>query len=108
MFKRGEKVLESFPSTICGILNLPAAECVALACSLTQSQFKIYGTDSFRVMKIKLPEITSFESIAAIHKDVMQFIVQSVLNSEVFSFLFLFLFSLYDYKCISLPLVLVF
>jgi hypothetical protein len=83
MFKQGSKILETLPSNVCTMLNFSAAECVTLAYCLTQSQYRIFAADSFRILKIKCPEINSFESVANIHPDVLSAIAQYVYNSEV-------------------------
>lgn len=83
MFKQGSKILETLPSNLCALLNLSAAECVTLAYCLTQSQYRIFAGDAFRILKIKCPEINSFESVANIHIEVLSAIGQYVYNSEV-------------------------
>lgn len=85
MFKQGSKILETLPSSLCAVLNLSAAECVTLAYCLTQSQYRIFAGDSFRVLKIKCPEVNSFESVANIHPDVLTAVGQYVYSSEVSS-----------------------
>lgn len=89
MFKQGSKILETLPSTLCTVLNFTAAECVTLAFCLTQSQYRIFAGDSFRVLKIKCPEVNSFESVANIHPDVLSALGQYVFSSEVSSILFM-------------------
>lgn len=83
MFKQGSKILETLPSNICTVLNFSAAECVTLAYCLTQSQYRIFAADSFRILKIKCPEVNNFESISNIHSDVLSAIAQYIQNSEV-------------------------
>lgn len=65
------------------MLNFSAVECVTLAYCLTQSQYRIFAGDSFRVLKLKCPEVNSFERVANIHPDVLTAIGQYVYNSEV-------------------------
>ena len=83
MFKQGSKALETLPSNLCTVLNFSAAECVTLAYCLTQSQYRIFAGDSFRILKIKCPEVNNFESVANIHPDVLTAIGQYVYSSEV-------------------------
>ena len=83
MYKQGNKILETYASNLCTILNFSAAECVALGYCLTQSQFRPYAVDGFRIIKIKCPEIAGFESVSQIHPDVLSSIAQFVYNSEV-------------------------
>jgi hypothetical protein len=83
MYKQGSKILETLPSTVCTVLNFTAAECVTLAYCLTQSQYRIFAGDSFRILKIKCPEVTTLDSVANIHIDILNAVGQYVYSSEV-------------------------
>jgi hypothetical protein len=85
MYKQGNKNLESFASNICNILKLTGAECVALAYSLTQSQFRVYAADAFRIVKTKCAEVNSVDSVANIHNDVLKAVATYIQSSEVSS-----------------------
>mmetsp|Transcript_13579 Transcript_13579/g.30419 ORF Transcript_13579/g.30419 Transcript_13579/m.30419 type:complete len:2214 (+) Transcript_13579:205-6846(+) len=85
MYKQGNKNLESFASSICNILALSGAECVALAYSLTQSQFRVYAADAFRIIKTKCAEINSFEIVANVHMDLLTSVAHYIQSSEELS-----------------------
>jgi len=83
LYRQSSKLLDSYASNLCLYLKLSAAECVALAYCLTQSQFEVYAIDAHRIIRARCAEINNLESIVNINDDLLTTIGQYIFNSAV-------------------------
>lgn len=81
--QKGGLGLEHYISNICNILGFSSGEWVALAFCLVQSKYAVFASESFRILKLKLPEIQSVENLKGVGEVIWIGLSQYIRASEV-------------------------
>lgn len=68
---------------LCKFLKFSSGTCVALAYSLLQSQYRMFGADACKLLQAKLPEVINSNSFSDMSDDVIQGLFQFLYNNEV-------------------------
>eukprot|EP01036_Dinobryon_divergens_P029707 gene29707-38838_t len=67
---------------LCKFLKFSSGTCVALAYSLLQSQYRMFGADACKLLQAKLPEVINSNSFSDMSDDVIQGLFQFLYNNE--------------------------
>eukprot|EP01041_Mallomonas_annulata_P006467 gene6467-13061_t len=82
LLQQGNKIPEDMLLNICKTLNLSTSQTLAFAFALIQSPYQSLNQEALKLIKIKLPEIVSFDNI---YEDILNELVQYVTTSKEFS-----------------------
>ena len=80
---QGNKIFDDYLINLCRVLKFSPGICVSLAYTLTQSQYRIFSSDSLRILISKIPELVPSGSISDINEDILRGLVQIIYSSEV-------------------------
>jgi hypothetical protein len=80
MLQQGVQVPEYFLPGVCRIIKLSPSQTVAVCFALMHSQYRSLVQEGLRLLKLKLPEITT---VADIGEEIVQALLHFAVNNEV-------------------------